>query len=84
MPPFAGQGVNTGLIDALILSENLTNGKFETIQAAIDDYEKQMFNYAGKAQSESCQNERLMQQPDFSFQQLILQVKNGKNERSFS
>lgn len=83
MPPFAGQGVNTGLIDALILSENLTNGKFETIQAAIDDYEKQMFNYAGKAQSESCQNEILMQQPDFSFQQLILQVKNGKNERFF-
>ena len=37
-----------GLIDALILSENLTNRKFETIQAAIDDYEKQMFNYAGK------------------------------------
>ena len=69
---FCRSGVNTGLIDALVLSENLTNGKFETIQAAIDDYEKQMFNYAGKAQSESCQNEILMQQPDFSFQQLIL------------
>ncbi|MHC6199645.1 FAD-dependent oxidoreductase [Elizabethkingia miricola] len=72
MPPFAGQGVNTGLIDALVLSENLTNGKFESIQAAISNYEKQMFIYASKAQSESCENERLMQQPDFSFQKLIL------------
>ena len=33
MPPFAGQGVNTGLMDALILSDNLTIGKFETIVA---------------------------------------------------
>ncbi|OPC37866.1 FAD-dependent oxidoreductase [Elizabethkingia miricola] len=72
MPPFAGQGVNTGLVDALVLSENLTNGKFETIQAAISNYEQQMFIYAGKAQLESCENEILMQQPDFSFQQLIL------------
>ncbi|ATL41845.1 NAD(P)/FAD-dependent oxidoreductase [Elizabethkingia sp. HX WHF] len=72
MPPFAGQGVNTGLIDALILSNNLTNGKFESIQSAINDYEKQMFIYASKAQSESCENERLMLQPDFSFQKLIL------------
>lgn len=72
MPPFAGQGVNTGLIDALILSNNLTNGKFESIQSAINDYEKQMFIYASKAQSESCENERLMLQLDFSFQQLIL------------
>lgn len=41
MPPFAGQGVNTGLVDALILSDNLTGGKFETIRAAINDYEEQ-------------------------------------------
>ena len=36
MPPFAGQGVNIGLMDALILSENLTNGKVGTIQSAIE------------------------------------------------
>jgi len=71
MPPFAGQGVNTGLVDALILSENLTSERFENLEAAIADYEKQMFIYAGKAQKESSENEIEMRDPDFSFQQLI-------------
>ncbi|MES1215861.1 MAG: NAD(P)/FAD-dependent oxidoreductase [Bacteroidota bacterium] len=71
MPPFAGQGVNIGLVDAVILSDNLTNGKFETIEAAIKDYEEKMFVYATKAQRESSENEIEMNHPDFSFQQFI-------------
>jgi tetracycline resistance monooxygenase len=71
MPPFAGQGVNIGLMDALILSGNLTNGKFETIQAAIDDYEQQMLVYARAAQADSGRNEIEMRNPGFSFQQLM-------------
>ena len=71
MPPFAGQGVNIGLMDALILSDNLTNGKFETIQTAIDDYEQKMFVYATEAQLESNKNEIEMRNPNFSFQKLI-------------
>ena len=71
MPPFAGQGVNIGLMDALILSDNLTSGKFETIQTAIDDYEQKMFVYANEAQLESGKNEIEMRNPDFSFQKLI-------------
>ena len=71
MPPFAGQGVNIGLMDALILSDNLTNQKFETIQSAIDDYEQKMFVYATEAQAESATNEIEMRNPDFSFQQLV-------------
>lgn len=71
MPPFAGQGVNIGLMDALILSDNLTNGKFETIQSAIDDYEQKMFVYATEAQSESGKNEIEMRNPGFSFQKLV-------------
>jgi 2-polyprenyl-6-methoxyphenol hydroxylase-like FAD-dependent oxidoreductase len=67
MPPFAGQGVNTGLKDALILSDNLTNGNFETIAAAISDYEQQMFVYAKEAQLETSENEIVMHAPDFSF-----------------
>ncbi|MDJ1470964.1 FAD-dependent oxidoreductase [Xanthocytophaga flava] len=68
MPPFAGQGVNTGLMDTLVLSDNLTNGKFTTIEAAIDDYEQKMFVYAGEAQLDSSKNEIEMRAPDFSFQ----------------
>lgn len=50
MPPFAGEGVNMGLFDAFHLTENLTNGKFTTIDEAIADYEKKMFGYALEAQ----------------------------------
>ncbi|ANH83564.1 tetracycline resistance protein [Niabella ginsenosidivorans] len=71
MPPFAGAGVNTGLVDALTLSDSLTNGKHKTLQAAISDYEQKMFAYATAAQFESGRNEIEMRHPDFSFQQLI-------------
>jgi 2-polyprenyl-6-methoxyphenol hydroxylase-like FAD-dependent oxidoreductase len=68
MPPFAGQGVNTGLMDALILSDNLTNGKYKTIEAAITCYEQKMFAYATQAQHETSKNEIAIHRPDFSFQ----------------
>ncbi|MEL7679469.1 tetracycline-inactivating monooxygenase Tet(X) [Elizabethkingia meningoseptica] len=71
MPPFAGQGVNSGLMDALILSDNLTNGKFNSIEEAIENYEQQMFAYGREAQAESIINEIEMFKPDFTFQQLL-------------
>ncbi|EDM38650.1 monooxygenase; possible 2-polyprenyl-6-methoxyphenol hydroxylase [Pedobacter sp. BAL39] len=67
MPPFAGQGVNTGMMDALILAGNLTKGNFDTITAAISDYERKMFRYAKEAQLQTRKNEMEMRQPDFSF-----------------
>jgi tetracycline resistance monooxygenase len=70
MPPFAGEGVNIGLLDTLILSENLSNGNFETIQSAIEDYEQKMFVYAAKAQLETERNEGVMLRPDFSFEKI--------------
>lgn len=71
MPPFAGQGVNSGLIDALILSENLTEEKYQSIEEAIDAYEQKMFIYAKQAQEESGKNELEMRDPGFSFTSLI-------------
>ncbi len=68
MPPFAGQGVNTGLMDALILSGNLTNGKYETIAVAINAYEQSMLVYASAAQLETSENEAAMLDSSFSFQ----------------
>jgi tetracycline resistance monooxygenase len=71
MPPFAGQGVNIGLVDALTLSENLTEGEFESIEAAIKNYEDQMMVYATDAQLESATNEAEMHDPSFSFLQFF-------------
>lgn len=71
MPPFAGQGVNTGLMDALILAGNLTDGKFETLKDAINDYEEQMFIYANEAQLASGRNEMEMHQANFTFEKFI-------------
>ncbi|GAB3496172.1 NAD(P)/FAD-dependent oxidoreductase [Spirosoma knui] len=71
MPPFAGQGANIGLLDTLILTDNLTNGEFGTLEAAIDDYEQKMIVYATEAQLETSQNEIQMLRPDFSFLQFI-------------
>jgi 2-polyprenyl-6-methoxyphenol hydroxylase-like FAD-dependent oxidoreductase len=68
MPPFAGQGVNTGLLDALVLSESLTNGKHNTIAAAFNNYEQSMFVYATAAQVETDKNEKEMHDPGFSFE----------------
>jgi len=71
MPPFAGQGVNTGLMDALILAHNLTAGTFATLQESIDDYEQKMFVYAKAAQQESAVNEHKMRDADFSFRKFF-------------
>ncbi|MGE8514919.1 MAG: FAD-dependent oxidoreductase [Chryseobacterium culicis] len=71
MPPFAGQGVNSGLMDALILSENLTEGAYQTISEAIEAYEQKMLIYAGEAQLESSKNELEMRDINFSFTSLI-------------
>ncbi|WP_374949194.1 FAD-dependent oxidoreductase [Mucilaginibacter sp.] len=67
MPPFAGQGVNTGLLDALVLSDNLTGGDFDTVENAISDYEQKMMIYAGAAQLETDKNEKALRQPGYSF-----------------
>jgi tetracycline resistance monooxygenase len=71
MPPFAGQGVNTGLMDAFVLAGNLTEGNYKTIEAAIQAYEQTMFSYAREAQRASSDNELAMRHPDFTFQRFI-------------
>ena len=42
LPP-NGEGVNTAMLDAVELSENLTSGKFTDVKSAIADYENKMF-----------------------------------------
>ncbi len=58
MPPYAGVGLNTGLLDALYLAENLTGEKFDNLQAAISNYEEKMFAYASAVQQQTATNEK--------------------------
>jgi 2-polyprenyl-6-methoxyphenol hydroxylase-like FAD-dependent oxidoreductase len=56
MPPFAGEGVNMAMLDALELSECLTSDKFRTLQEAIGSYEVAMRKRAAIAAKESLEN----------------------------
>lgn len=56
MPPFAGEGANTAMLDALELSECLTSDKHNTLQEAISFYEINMRKRAAKAAKESLEN----------------------------
>lgn len=56
MPPFAGEGVNMAMLDALELSEVLTSSQCNTIENAISEYETTMFKRASKIAQESLEN----------------------------
>ncbi|GAB4018124.1 NAD(P)/FAD-dependent oxidoreductase [Spirosoma migulaei] len=56
MPPYAGEGVNMAMQDALELSECLTSNQFPDLQSAIAHYENQMRTRASEAARESLHN----------------------------
>ena len=56
MPPFAGEGANTSMFDALELSECLTSDKYNTLQEAISFYEVSMRKRAAAAAKQSLDN----------------------------
>ena len=56
MPPFAGEGGNTAMFDALELSECLTADKYNTLQEAIAAYEVKMRKRAASAAKRSLEN----------------------------
>jgi 2-polyprenyl-6-methoxyphenol hydroxylase-like FAD-dependent oxidoreductase len=56
MPPFAGEGANTAMFDALELSDCLTSGKNKTLLGAISSYENSMRKRAAKAAKQSLEN----------------------------
>ncbi|MFT3796784.1 FAD-dependent oxidoreductase [Flavobacterium sp.] len=60
MPPFAGEGVNMAMLDALELSECLTSEAHPTIQEAIADYETNMRKRASIMAQESLENGKRM------------------------
>ena len=56
MPPYAGEGVNMAMLDALELSESLTSDEFMDVQSAIAHYEQQMFVRFGEVGSDTLAN----------------------------
>jgi 2-polyprenyl-6-methoxyphenol hydroxylase-like FAD-dependent oxidoreductase len=56
MPPFAGEGANMAMLDALELSEALTSDKYNSLQEAISFYETNMRKRAAVAAQESLEN----------------------------
>ncbi len=56
MPPFAGEGANMAMLDALELSECLTDSNCQSLEEAVALYENQMRKRAAKAIRESLEN----------------------------
>ncbi len=64
MPPFAGEGANMAMLDALELSRYLCDENFGDTQTAIAAYENQMRTRAAKAARESLDNGEQMHSAD--------------------
>lgn len=64
MPPFAGEGVNMAMLDALELSKCLTENTFTTVHEAISFYEINMRKRASEATQESLINGEHMHSND--------------------
>jgi 2-polyprenyl-6-methoxyphenol hydroxylase-like FAD-dependent oxidoreductase len=64
MPPFAGEGVNMAMLDAVELSDCLCNEEFSDIQTAIAFYEHQMRKRAAEVAQKSLENGDKMHSPD--------------------
>lgn len=76
MPPFAGEGVNMAMLDALQLSKALTDPNFGSLQAAIASYEKQMLKRFENAGQGTLFNTKWMHQPKALQQMLGMFSKN--------
>ncbi|GAB3576791.1 FAD-dependent oxidoreductase [Hymenobacter daeguensis] len=63
MPPYAGEGVNMAMLDALELSNCLTSGQFPDVQAAIAHYEKHMRQRASAVAAETLEQTETLHSP---------------------
>lgn len=64
MPPYAGEGVNMAMLDAVELCECLCSPNFPNVQAAIFHYEKQMCQRAADVTGISLQQMHDLHAPD--------------------
>ena len=58
--PYAGEGVNMAMLDALELSQCLMSDNFENLEHAIAAFEKQMRKRAAEAARQSLESTKLL------------------------
>ena len=63
MPPYAGEGVNMAMLDAVELSEHLT-GRYPNLHSAIAEYEKNMRARASEAAAMTLESTEALHSPD--------------------
>ncbi|MGI4821096.1 MAG: FAD-dependent oxidoreductase [Janthinobacterium lividum] len=63
MPPYAGEGVNMAMLDALELSTCLTSAQFPSLQAAIAHYERHMRQRASAVAQETLEQTEALHSP---------------------
>jgi len=63
MPPYAGEGVNMAMLDALELSNCLTSDQFLNVHAAIAHYEQQMRQRASAVAQETMEQTKALHSP---------------------
>jgi len=83
MPPFAGEGVNMAMLDALELSESLTAVTHTSIQTAIANYEKKMFRRFAKVGQGTLFNTRWMHKPSALNDMLVMFSDNVFKQSTF-
>jgi 2-polyprenyl-6-methoxyphenol hydroxylase-like FAD-dependent oxidoreductase len=69
MTPFAGEGVNLAMWDAMLLAQALADTlkdgwDRDRVWTAIRVFEEEMFTRAGEKAQESCDNMQMLVQPD--------------------
>jgi len=75
MPPYAGEGVNMAMLDALELSEALFNGESESLRSAFANFEAQMFERMKGALEITMRNTAELHAPQAL--ELLLDMFNG-------
>ena len=72
MPPYAGEGVNMAMLDALELSQCLTSSDFSDIQSAIAFFENQMRARVSKIAQETVDQTEALHSPNAIGQMLAI------------